>query len=141
MRYSLTPLSGSLYISQNFTDNNSTVSTSIVFWDLPSITGENWIVNATFSNGTAAGSMYILPEDGKAVGVLPAARISEVNGTITGFALFATQLVYNDNTYLEAQFWAKPVTGTNIYQLIWVDTYDSITAGSFPVVIKGVEDY
>lgn len=81
-----------------------------MFWDLAAITGENWIANATF-----------------------------LNGTVSGFALFATQLVYNNNSYLEAQFWAKPTATDGIFSLCWI--VDNVAEeGSFPVVIKGVEN-
>lgn len=48
--------------------------------------------------------MYIMPEEDYAVGVLPMTTIAYLNGTVSGFALSASQLVYNKNTFLEAQF-------------------------------------
>lgn len=95
---------GLLYIADpSNTDANLTPLT----WDLASITGGCWIANATLANGTRAGSMFIRPEDDYAVGVLPMTRIAYINGTVSGFALLASQLVFNNITFLEAQFWAK----------------------------------
>jgi hypothetical protein len=110
-------------------------------FDLASITGENWIVNGSFPNGTEAGSLFIR-DDTLAIGVMPYAAVGNINGTVTGFALFATQLVYNNNTELEAQFWAKPATGIleGVYSLCWVEDDTNISKGSFPVVIKAVEE-
>jgi hypothetical protein len=82
--------------------------------------------------------MYILPQENNAVGVLPMARATDVNGTVSGFALFASQLVYNINTYLEAQFWGRPTETSGIYSLCWI-VDGAPEEGSFPVVIKGVE--
>ncbi|KAJ5771100.1 uncharacterized protein N7511_003151 [Penicillium nucicola] len=73
-------------------------------------------------------------------GVLPFTRIAYVNGTVTGFALFASQLVYNNNTELEAQFWAKSTNITGVYGLIWTPDGD-IPTGDFPVVVKASEDF
>lgn len=109
-------------------------------WDLPAITDENWIVNATLMNGTSAGSLYIKPEDNNAVGVLPMTRVAYFNGTVSGFALFATQLVYNNNTELQAQFWARPTNTSGIYSLCWIIDEGEVENDSFPVVIKGVEN-
>lgn len=61
-----------------------------MLWDLASITGECWIANGSFVNGTKAGSMYIKPEQSYAIGILPQTRIAFLNGTVSGFALFAT---------------------------------------------------
>ena len=110
-------------------------------WDLPSITQENWVVNATFDNGTSAGSLALLPEKSYALGVLPLSQISKVNGIITGFALFATQLVYNNDTMLEVQFWASPgnKSESGAYTLVWSQDQNT-EAGSFPVVVKGIEN-
>lgn len=82
--------------------------------------------------------MYIMPEDDYAVGVLPMTRIAYVNGTVSGFALFASQLVYNNNTLLEAQFWARSTSFTGVYGLTWT-LDDSTPSGDFPVVIKATE--
>ncbi|EOD50573.1 Glycoside hydrolase family 12 [Neofusicoccum parvum] len=125
-----------LYITQTPDDSENNIAP--VTWDLPSITGENWVVNATFANGTGAGSLYIRPEEDNAVGVLPMASISKINGTVTGFALFATQLVYNNNTQLEAQFWAEKTNTSGIYSLVWNSDGVSASGDSYPVVIKGV---
>jgi hypothetical protein len=51
------------------------------------------------------------------MGVLPTAQATGINGTVSGFALFATQLVYNNNNYLEAQFWVQPSETDGIYSL------------------------
>lgn len=100
--------------------------------------GENWIANATFFNGTSAGSLYIRPEANYALGILPTTRAAYINGTASGFALFASQLVYNNNIELQSQFWASSTNDTGVYQLTWNESGD-LTDGSFPVVIKGVE--
>jgi hypothetical protein len=83
--------------------------------------------------------MYIKPEEDYAVGILPVTRAAYINGTVSGFALFASQLVYNNNTLLEAQFWAKETNWTGVYGLTWtVD--DSKPSGEYPVVVKASED-
>lgn len=83
--------------------------------------------------------MYIKPEQGNAVGILPQTRVAYFNGTVSGFALFATQLVYNNNTLLEAQFWAKSTNTSGVYGLMWT-LDDSEPNGDFPVVVKASED-
>ncbi|KAJ5110490.1 hypothetical protein N7532_001025 [Penicillium argentinense] len=93
------------------------------------------VANAAFVNGTKAGSMYIKPEQNYAVGILLQTRVAYLNGTVSGFALFATQLVYNNNTLLEAQFWAKKTNTTGVYGLTWT-LDDSEPNGDFPVVVK-----
>lgn len=130
-------MTGCLYIAED--PDNDSFDLDPLTWDLPSITGENWIVNATFSNGTSAGLLYIRPEANYALGVLPITRAAYINGTVTGFALFATQLVYNNNTELESQFWATATNDSGVYQLTWNEDGE-LTTGSFPVVIKGVEN-
>ncbi|ORY63279.1 uncharacterized protein BCR38DRAFT_394118 [Pseudomassariella vexata] len=129
---------GLLYISQTPDNITTNIQLTPITWDLPSITGENWIVNGTFVNGTTAGSMFIKPEDSNAVGVMNMTRIAYNNTSVTGFALFATQLVYNNNSQLEAQFWAELTDVDGIYALVWNSDGD-VTDGSFPVVVKGVE--
>ncbi|GAD97602.1 hypothetical protein ANI_1_296044 [Paecilomyces variotii No. 5] len=129
---------GLLYVTE--TPDNASADLTAVTWDLPAITDENWIVNATLMNGTSAGSLYIRPENNYAVGVLPMTRVANFNGTVSGFALFATQLVYNNNTELQAQFWARPTNTTGIYSLCWIVEQDQVENDSFPVVIKGVEN-
>lgn len=63
------------------------------------------MANATLANGTDIGSLYIMHQDPfNSVGVSLVATINEMNGTVTGFGLFATKLVYNDNSNLESQF-------------------------------------
>ncbi|KAL4942774.1 hypothetical protein BDV06DRAFT_211594 [Aspergillus oleicola] len=127
---------GRLYITEDPSNNNANLTP--LTWDLASITGENWIANATFANGTSAGSMYFLEEEDYAVGVLPLTRLAYVNGTVSGFALFATQLVYNNDTLLQAQFWASKTEMDSVYGLVWtVD--DSAPVGEFPVVVKAEE--
>ncbi|KAJ5378128.1 uncharacterized protein N7496_005537 [Penicillium cataractarum] len=128
---------GLLYIAEY--PSNSNANLTPLTWDLASITGECWIANATFVNGTRAGSMYIMPENEYAVGVLPITRIAYLNGTVSGFALFASQLVYNNNTFLEAQFWAKSTSFTGVYGLTWT-LDDSAPSGDFPVVVKATEN-
>ncbi|KAF3023194.1 hypothetical protein E8E14_014327 [Neopestalotiopsis sp. 37M] len=128
---------GCLYIIEDPSTTNFDVDE--LLWDLPSMTGENWIVNATYLNGTSAGSLYIRPENDYALGVLPMTRIAYINGTVSGFALFATQLVYNNNSYLESQFWATSTNDSSAYKLVW-NADDEFTDGSFPVVVKGIEN-
>ncbi|KAJ5691840.1 hypothetical protein N7462_001263 [Penicillium macrosclerotiorum] len=128
---------GLLYVAEN--PENSDANLTPLTWDLASITGECWIANATFVNGTRAGCMYIMPEDEYAVGVLPMTRVAYLNGTVSGFALFASQLVYNNNTLLEAQFWAKSTEYSGVYGLTWTID-DSAPSGDFPVVVKASED-
>ncbi|ETS76827.1 hypothetical protein PFICI_10701 [Pestalotiopsis fici W106-1] len=128
-------------IAAGRTDDPSTTEFDVdeLLWDLPSMTGENWIANATYLNGTSAGSLYIRPGDDYALGVLPMTRVAYINGTVSGFALFATQLVYNNNSYLESQFWATSTNDSSAYKLVW-NAEDEFTDGSFPVVVKGVEN-
>lgn len=125
-----------MYITE--TPDDSAANVTPLTWDLASITSECWIANATFVNGTAAGSLFI--EQNNALGVLPFTRIAYVNGSVSGFALFASQLVYNNNTALEAQFWAKSTNTSGVYGLIWTPDGDTPT-GDFPVVLKASEDY
>lgn len=99
------------------------------------MTDGNWIVNGTFVKGTSAGSLFIKSEDNDCVGVLPIARVSRINGTVSGFALFASQLVYNNDTQLEAQFWEQGTDTNGTYALTWNSGGD-IQNGSFPVVVK-----
>lgn len=108
-------------------------------WDVPFVSDENWIVNATLPNGTALGSLYIRPDQDNAIGILPMAQASDVNGNIIGFARFAWQLVYNNSTLLESKFWAEPTDIDGIYALVWNaggDTPD----GSYDVVVEVIAD-
>jgi hypothetical protein len=82
--------------------------------------------------------MYFLEDEDYAVGILPEPSVAYVNGTVTGFALFASQLVYNNNTLLQAQFWAKATDDESIYGLVWV-TDDGEQDADFPVVVKASE--
>jgi hypothetical protein len=129
---------GCLYITKD--PSSTTTNTSLVplTWDLASITDECWIANATFANGTSVGSMYFLEDEDYAIGVLPEPRVAYVNFTVTGFALFASQLVYNNNTLLQAQFWAKATDDESVYGLVWV-TDDGEPDAHFPVVVKASE--
>lgn len=82
--------------------------------------------------------MYIMDQEDYAVGILPRTRLAYINGTVSGFALFASQLVFNNNTLLESQFWAKDTGVDGVYGLTWtVD--DSSPNGAFPVVVKASE--
>lgn len=83
--------------------------------------------------------MYIMDREDYAVGVLPITRLAYVNGTVSGFALFASQLVFNNNSLLEAQFWAKKTGVEGVYGLTWTAD-DSTPNGAFPVVVKASED-
>lgn len=109
-------------------------------WDLPSITGQDWIVNATYDNGTSAVSPALKPGADYALGLMPTRNYTNSDDVIVnGFALFATQLVYNNNSQMEAQFWASPTNNTDFYSLVWVLEDSVVEAGSFLVVIKGIE--
>jgi hypothetical protein len=119
--------------------SNTEANLTPLTWDLASITGECWIANASYVNGTAAGSMYIMDQESYAVGLLPQAKAAYINGTVSGFALFASQLVYNNNTLLEAQFWARETDVDSVYGLTWT-LDDSSPNGEFPVVVKASED-
>ncbi|KAL4934677.1 uncharacterized protein BDV17DRAFT_286360 [Aspergillus undulatus] len=128
-----------LYITEDPSITSSELNLTPLTWDLASITDESWIANATFANGTEAGSMYILDQENYAVGVLPITRLAYVNGTVSGFALFASQLVFNNDTLLQAQFWGRRTGVESVYGLVWtVD--DGAPAGEFPVVVKASED-
>ncbi|KAJ5261096.1 hypothetical protein N7478_011691 [Penicillium angulare] len=119
---------GLLYVAEN--PSNEEANLTPVTWDLASITGECWIANATMVNGTNAGSMYIMDKEDYAVGILPQTRAAYTNGTVSGFALFATQL---------AQFWAKATDYDGVYSLMWT-LDDDEPNGDFPVVVKASED-
>ncbi|KAJ5726947.1 hypothetical protein N7493_005974 [Penicillium malachiteum] len=128
---------GLLYIAENPSDESANLTP--VTWDLASITGECWIANASFVNGTRAGSMYIMDHVDYAVGVLPQTRAAYINGTVSGFALFASQLVFNNDTLLQAQFWARKTDYEDVYALTWT-LDDGEPNGKFPVVVKASED-
>lgn len=108
-------------------------------WDVPFVSDENWIVNATLPNGTALGSLYIRSDQDNAVGVLPTTADSGLDGTITGFARFAWQLVYNNNTLLDSKFWAEPTDTDGVYALVWSSDGD-LQDGSYDVVVEVVAD-
>lgn len=145
---------GLLYITE-VADESSTSLVPIT-WDIASITSENWVMNGTFANGTEAGSLYILDADNKYIGVANTTTATATATTstsaaastsssapehlVTGFALFATQLVYNNNTSLEAQFWACPTDDDDVHAIVWIPDGESATSGSFPLVIKASED-
>lgn len=130
-------LSGLLYITD--TPDDSSANLTSVTWDVPFVSDENWIVNASFPNGTALGSLYIRPDQDNAIGVLPMAQASDVNGNIIGFARFAWQLVYNNNTLLESKFWAEPTDIDGIYALVWNSGGDTLD-GSYDVVVEVIAD-
>ncbi|KAJ4408883.1 hypothetical protein N0V82_009613 [Gnomoniopsis sp. IMI 355080] len=125
--------------SDTATANDTTAGLVPITWDIGSITSEEWQMNGTLSNGTSAGSLYILPEAFNAVGVRDDAGVSEINGTTTGFGLFATQLVYNNDSSLESQFWAQSTATEGIYALMW-NTAGKLQDDSFPVTVKASED-
>lgn len=83
--------------------------------------------------------MFVMPKQDYAVGILPVTRAAYINGTVSGFALFALQLVYGNNTLLEAQFWAKATNWTGVYGLTWT-LDDSNPNGELPVIVKALED-
>ncbi|KAL1882950.1 hypothetical protein Daus18300_000588 [Diaporthe australafricana] len=126
---------GLLYITENPDDSSANLTS--VTWDVPFVSDENWIVNATLPNGTALGSLYIRPEQDNAVGVLPLTQASD--GTVIGFARFAWQLVYNNNTLLDSKFWAEPTDSDGIYALVW-SSGDDLQDGSYDVVVEVIAD-
>ncbi|KAJ5931095.1 hypothetical protein N7466_006588 [Penicillium verhagenii] len=128
---------GLLYVSEDPSDSNANLTP--LTWDLAAITDECWIANASYVNNSAAGSMYIMDEESYAIGLLPKAKAAYINGTVSGFALFATQLVYNNDSLLEAQFWAKKTDFDGVYALTWT-LDDGSPNGEFPVVVKASED-
>lgn len=156
---------GNLYIAINSTDTNagllpvmwdmyvqnahtylihsklppSPVSTQLIVLGSASITEQDWVANATLFNGTSLGSLYIMPEDFQAVGVSSFATIGEINGTVSGFALLTSQLVYKDNSGLESKFWAQQSSTDGIYALMW-DSPGDMQDDSFPVTVKAKEN-
>ncbi|KAL2272219.1 hypothetical protein FJTKL_07200 [Diaporthe vaccinii] len=123
-----------LYVTAN--PENTAANLAPVKWSLSAITDENWMANATLANGTDIGSLYIMHQDPfNSVGVSEVATISQMNGTVTGFGLFATQLVYNDNSNLESQFWAQSTSTDGIYSLKW-NADGGMQDNSFPVLLK-----
>lgn len=83
--------------------------------------------------------MYIMDQEDYSVGILPETRAAYINGSVSGFALFATQLVYNNNSLLQAQFWASETDYEDVYGLTWT-LDDSEPNGEFPVVVKASTD-
>lgn len=83
--------------------------------------------------------MYIMNEDFNAVGVSPIANIAYRNGSVSGFAMFASQLVYNNNSTLESQFWAQSTDTDDVYALMW-NTEGELQNNSFPVTLKATSD-
>lgn len=83
--------------------------------------------------------MYIMRESFNAVGMSPFADVDGLGGSAEGFALFATQLVYNNNSTLESQFWAQSTTTDGVYSLMWNPTA-TVETDSFPVVLKATEN-
>lgn len=83
--------------------------------------------------------MYLVRDSFSAVGVSPMADMSAHNGSPDGFGLFGTQVVYNDDTTLESQFWAQSTSTDGVYALMWNSPGTSQT-GSFPVVLKATEN-
>lgn len=130
-------LLGLLYITE--TPDDSSANLTSVTWDVPFVSDENWIVNATLANGTAIGSLVIRSDQNNAVGVLPTTADANNDGTITGFARFAWQLVYNNNTLLDSKFWAEPTGTDGIYSLVWSSGED-LQDGSYAVVVEVVAD-
>lgn len=108
-------------------------------WDVPFVSDENWVVNATLANGTTIGSLVIRPDQDNAVGVSQLTADANNDGTITGFARFAWQLVYNNNTLLDSKFWAEPTDTDGIYALVWSSGED-LQDGSYDVVVEVVAD-
>lgn len=78
-------------------------------------------------------------EDFDAVGVSTIAHAGSINGSVSGFAMFASQLVYNDNSTLESQFWAQSTSTADVYALMW-NTEGELQNNSFPVTIKATSD-
>ena len=130
-------LLGLLYITE--TPDDSSANLTSITWDVPFVSDENWIVNATLPNGTELGSLYIRSDQDNAVGVLPMTGDSDVGDTFTGFARFAWQLVYNNNTLLDSKFWAEPTDTDGIFALVWSSSGD-LQDGSYAVVVEVVAD-
>lgn len=128
-------LSGLLYITE--TPDDSSANLTSVTWDVPFVSDENWIVNATLPNGTALGSLCIRSDQDNAVGVLPITGDSDVDDTVTGFARFAWQLVYNNNTLLDSKFWAEATKTDGIYAVVW-SSGEGLQDGSYDVVVEVV---
>lgn len=103
------------------------------------ITSENWVANGTLSNGTSVGSLYLTPGGFQAVGVREEAVASSSNESTTGFGLFGTQVVYNNDSYIESQFWAQSTATDGIYALMW-NTVGDLEDKSFPVTVKAAEN-
>jgi hypothetical protein len=82
--------------------------------------------------------MYFLEDEDYAVGIFPQPRAAYVNGTVTGFALFASQLIHNKHTLLQAEFWAKATDNGSVFALVWV-TDDGEPDAGFRVVVKASE--
>lgn len=103
------------------------------------ITSESWVANGTLTNGTSAGSLYLTPGGFQAVGVREGAAANSSNEYLTGFGLFGTQVVYNNNSNLESQFWAQSTATDGIFALMW-NTVGDLEDRSFPVTIKAAEN-
>lgn len=67
------------------------------------------------------------------------AQAYDANGIITGFARFAWQLVYKNNTLLDSKFWAEPTDTDGIYALVWNSGGDT-TDGGYDVVVEVIAD-
>lgn len=130
-------LLGLLYITE--TPDDSSANLTSVTWDVPFVSDENWIVNGTLPNGTTLGSLVIRTDQDNTVGVLPPTADSDNDGIINGFARFAWQLVYNNNTLLDSKFWAEPTGTDGIYALVWSSGED-LQDGSYDVVVEVVAD-
>lgn len=78
-------------------------------------------------------------QDFNAVGVSPTANVAYRNGSVSGFAMFASQLVYNNNSTLESQFWAQSTSTDDVYALMW-NTEGELQNNSFPVILKATSD-
>lgn len=93
---------GELYVF--FKPTNAAANLVPVTWDVASITGENWVANATLLNGTSPGSLYIMHEAFDAVGVSNFAAISSLGGKVTGFgssvlSCFSTTTRFSSRRY------------------------------------------
>jgi hypothetical protein len=101
-------------------------------------TNEECLGNATISNSTTVGSLYIVPDSTTyaSAGFVQSNSTTNVTGAVTsGFALFGGQVVFIDDSVYEAQFWAQTTDTDGVWSLKWNSDGSSQT-DSTPVVIK-----
>lgn len=94
----------------------------------------------TLANGTSAGNMSIKPGGGLFDNVKVVSNgTSFVNETVYGLTVYGKQLVYYDESSLQAEFWARPtvVDGHTIWTLLWNSDNEN-ESDTTPVAIKTV---